>query len=193
MRYLLILTNSNSGKFRFWQIPILTNSNSDKFQFWQIPILTNSNSDKFQSPRLMHDVSMTCHIEHTPDRTFCNIRATKPRTPSRIQCKIKIMKISVLSSYTGHNFQLFSFDFADSFFGQYKIHRSAVIGALKYWNVRSGFKWKEDPLDDSHILSISNSLFSSQSPKKTELQNQHIFQDSLYHPVNLQYCKPNIP
>ena len=43
-----ILTNSNSDKFQFWQIPILTNSNSDKFQFWQIPILTNSNSDKFQ-------------------------------------------------------------------------------------------------------------------------------------------------
>ena len=48
MRYLLILTNSNSDKFQFWKIPILTNSNSDKFRFWQFPILTNSNSNKFQ-------------------------------------------------------------------------------------------------------------------------------------------------
>ena len=49
---------------KFWQIPILTNSNSDKFWFRQIPILTipissksgkkriltNSNSDKFRYP-----------------------------------------------------------------------------------------------------------------------------------------------
>ena len=98
-----LLTNSNSDKFQFWQIPILTNSDSDKFQFWQIPILTNSNffkkwqkwiltnsnSDKFRSPSWVYQIKS---VENITWNICTPMKSEKKYKSCGNQCLKKIFK-----------------------------------------------------------------------------------------------------